>query len=514
MLAALGAVILATLVAALLILGPDRKAGADSDGAATIAVLPFADLSEAGDQQYFADGLSEEILNVLSRVEGLRVASRTSSFQRRDRAGMSAGQIGAELGVRHLLDGSIRRAGGKLRVSAQLIDAETDTEMWSQTFDRDLTMADVFAIQDEIASGIVKALGEQMDVGHANAMKFAAAADTKNLDAYADYLRGQSLFNSRTAKNYPALLASFRSAVDKDPGFTRAWVGLAAAYSVASSFLSEQDYRAGDFAAKAEEAVERAIRAEPDFAMAHSVAANVALMNGYDADSMDRAMAEFDKALELDPEEPLAYNWRAQLKATVGDLAGAREDAGKAIAIDPQDTVAHELMVLLHLYENDVAGALKAQRKAGRYLPTISDALALALARRGDRAGLNEVVKLMGGDWRSYGAFIERIAAGDVPPQAARSQMGRILTRLDKEVPTVMTPFRRHMIRDFESLADEPPGNFPIYWMKTWPALRDHPARYENMLARDLGAYWARHGLPSMCTAIPRRPDGRDFACR
>ena len=512
-LAAIGAAILAALVAAFLILRPGGEGKAGDPIAASIAVLPFADLSQAADQQYFADGMAEEILNILSRVDGLRVASRTSSFQHRDREGADAGEIARALGVRHLLDGSVRRAGDTLRVSARLVDAQSDTELWSQTFDRRLTMDNLFAIQDEIAAGIVAALGEQMDLGHADALKFAAAADTKNLDAYSDYLRGQSLFYSRSAKNYPEILAAFQAAVAKDPKFARAWVGLGGAYSVASPFLSEQAYRQGEFAEKAKEAVDRAIALEPDYALAHTVAANVELMEGYDADSMARAMAEFDKALELDSEEPLAYNWRAQLKATVGDFAGAKEDVARAIAIDPGDNVAHEVAVALHLYEGDIDRALKAQRRAGRYLPTLSDALALALARRGDRSAMNEVVELMGGDWPSYSAFIERMAAGNVPPGAAESEMAAILADLGKETPSVMTQFRRYMIRDFDSLANAPEGNLPIYWMRTWPAFLNHRARYQNMMARDLGTYWDRHGLPPMCRAIDPRPDGRDFKC-
>lgn len=511
--AGLAAALIAALAAAFLLLRPGGDGSPAAPVAASIAVLPFEDLSPAGDQQYFADGMSEEILNVLSRVDGLRVASRTSSFKHRDRNNATAGEIARALGVRHLLDGSVRRAGDTLRVSAQLIDADTDTELWSQTFDRDLTMENLFAIQDQIASGIVTALGEQMYLGHADALKFAAAADTKNLDAYSDYLRGQSLFYSRSAKNYPEILAAFRAAVEKDPGFTHAWVGLAGAYSVASPFLSEQEFRDGNFAEKAREAVGRAIALEPDFAMAHTAAANVALMEGYNADSMARAMAQFDKALALDPDGPLAYNWRAQLKATVGDLAGAKQDIARAIAIDPGDAVAHEVAVVLHLYENDIDGALEAQRKAGRYLPTLSDALALALARRGNREALNEVVRLMGGNWQAYSAFIEELAAGKIPPEAATHRMAQILAGLGKDVPTVMTQFRRYMVRDFDSLADAPEGNLPIYWLRTWPAFLDHPARYENMMARDLGTYWARHGLPEMCTAIAPRPDGRAFAC-
>ena len=513
--------VIALLSALLVYQFVDRRAAigeAEQDRAvsvqsASIAVLPFADLSPLGNQGYFADGMAEEISNVLSRVDGLRVAPRTSSFQFRDRKGVATRDIASVLGVKHFLEGSVRRAGNQVRISAQLVDAENDVELWSQTFDETLTMDNLLAIQDEIASGIVKALSKRMSLGHADALKFAAAADTKSLDAYADYLRGQSLFASRTAKNYPQVVAAFQSAVAKDPRFTRAWVGLGGAYSVASTFLSDDDYSEGDFPSKAEEAVRRAMALEPDFAMTHSVAANVALMKGYNSDSMTRAMDGFDKALQLDPREPLAYNWRAQLKATVGDLAGAKEDISKTIAIDPGDTVAHGLMVALHLYEDDVAGALKAQRSAGRYLPTLSDSLALALARRGDRSGTEEVVKLMGGEWQEYSAFIEQIATGRVDPAAAQSRMKDILPKLDSRVPTVLTPFRLHMARRFDELAQLPEGNFPIYWMRSWPAYLQHPARYRNMMDRDLSRYWKRHGYPPKCRAIAPVADGRDFEC-
>ena len=120
--------------------------------AASIAVLPFADLSAEKDQQYFSDGIAEEILNVLARIDGLKVASRTSAFQFRSAAaGIPA--IAGELGVRHVLEGSVRKAGNRVRITAQLIDASTDARLWSETFDRTLTAEDLFAIQDEIASG-------------------------------------------------------------------------------------------------------------------------------------------------------------------------------------------------------------------------------------------------------------------------------------------------------------------------------------------------------------------------
>src|SRR5450755_1063341 len=156
--------------------------------AASIAVLAFSDLSAEGNQGYFSDGIAEEILNVLAHVHGLKVASRTSSFQFR-KSDLGAPAIAQKLGVRHILEGSVRKAGDTVRITAQLIDATTDQHLWSQTFDRPLTTANLFAIQDEIAKTIVDqltaAIGGTADV----AMPKTKKADTANLEAYDLYLK-------------------------------------------------------------------------------------------------------------------------------------------------------------------------------------------------------------------------------------------------------------------------------------------------------------------------------------
>src|SRR6516225_2013341 len=193
----------------------------------SIAVLAFSDLSAEGNQGYFADGIAEEILNVLAHVNGLKVASRTSSFQFR-KSDLGATAIAQKLGVRHILEGSVRKAGDTVRISAQLIDASTDEHEWSQSFDRPLSTASLFAIQDEIAKSIVDHLAATMGDSADIAKPVARKADTADVDAYDLYLKGRALFIARTKQNLRAAIEPLKGSVAKDPKFARAWEMLGA----------------------------------------------------------------------------------------------------------------------------------------------------------------------------------------------------------------------------------------------------------------------------------------------
>src|SRR6266851_2119417 len=195
--------------------------------AASIAVLAFSDLSAEGNQGYFSDGIAEEILSVLAHVNGLKVASRTSSFQFR-KSDLGAPAIAQKLGVRHILERSVRKAGDTVRITAQLIDASTDQHEWSQSFDRPLSTANLFAIQDEIAKSIVDHLTAAMGSAADVAGPVARKADTANEDAYDLYLKGRSLFIARTKENLAEAARILKVAVPKDPKFARAWEMLGA----------------------------------------------------------------------------------------------------------------------------------------------------------------------------------------------------------------------------------------------------------------------------------------------
>ncbi|HKJ18892.1 MAG TPA: hypothetical protein VJ984_16180, partial [Xanthomonadales bacterium] len=191
-------------------------------GVTSIAVMPFVNMSSEAEQDYFSDGISEEILNVLAGVEGLQVTSRSSSFALRD-DNLDIPTIAEKLGVNHVLEGSVRKAGNRVRVTAQLIQVDQDAHLWSDTYDRDLN--DIFAIQDEISGAIVDALKEEL--GLSQGIDVIDSRLHTNPDAYAAYLRGNHLLNQRTRRALETAVTEYRSALVLDPEFARAHAQLA-----------------------------------------------------------------------------------------------------------------------------------------------------------------------------------------------------------------------------------------------------------------------------------------------
>ncbi len=233
---------------------------------ASIAVLPFADLSPESDQEYFSDGISEEILNVLVRIENLDVASRTSSFGFKGQKELGIPVIAQKLKVRHVLEGSVRKAGDTVRITAQLIDAQTDTHLWSQTYDRQLTTENIFHVQDEIAAAIVEQLGPL--IGEVIAAPAPRETATSNLDAYSAYLKAQGLFHRRSSLNLEEIVQLYERATELDPDFAEAWAGLANAYSVVPGWELGTDE---EYFPKARAAADRASLLDDRLALPYAV---------------------------------------------------------------------------------------------------------------------------------------------------------------------------------------------------------------------------------------------------
>jgi adenylate cyclase len=203
---------------------PKLSPPAEKEGVRSVAVLPFVDLSAERDQEYLSDGVAEEILNVLTKVGGLHVPARTSCFAFRG-ANVDAREIGKRLGVEALLEGSIRKAGNRLRITVQLIDAQNGYRLWSERFDRELD--DIFAIQDEIARHVVDALGLSLTRREERRL---LKRSTSNVPAYEFYLRGRKLFQKWTRQNIELARQMFQRASELDPDFAGAWAGLATAH--------------------------------------------------------------------------------------------------------------------------------------------------------------------------------------------------------------------------------------------------------------------------------------------
>ncbi|MEE8295236.1 MAG: hypothetical protein V3R64_05950, partial [Sphingomonadales bacterium] len=292
-------------------------------GQASIAVLPFVNLSSDPEQEYFSDGISEEILNVLVRVEGLSVASRTSAFAYKG-SNLSLSDIADELNVEHVLEGSVRKSGNQIRITAQLIDADTDRHLWSETYDRELT--DIFAIQDEISNAIVNALKETLGMESLEAVSVKKLTD--NMSAYEQFLKGRELFKSRSDLRESVRL--LESAVAADPGFTRGWEILAAAYHVAP-FWGGDDGR--DLQALAREAANKAISLDDNSSMAYAVLGSLSTVFGI-GDFLE-GIDYLNKAVEKDSKNTTALLWRGIFIREVGFFDESIEDFTACLEIDP-----------------------------------------------------------------------------------------------------------------------------------------------------------------------------------
>jgi TolB-like protein/Tfp pilus assembly protein PilF len=301
--------------------------------AASIAVLPFADLSQAGDQGYFSDGMAEEILNVLAKVKGLQVASRTSSFAFKDQEDLGIPAIAQQLGVRHVLEGSVRRAGGTIRITAQLIDADVDRHLWSETFDRPLTAENVFAIQDEIAKAIVAALVKALPAAKVGAV--GRTATTTDLGAYDNYLQARALVRSR----HELLLADqlVEKSLQQDSKYAPAWELRAALQSLLSEY-TDTPLSAEDLDRRGTEYADRALSLDPDSALALAVKANLranAVQELRGRHDLADVIADLERSVKLDPNSVNALNWLGRARLLVGQPDKGLEAFQRCVQVDP-----------------------------------------------------------------------------------------------------------------------------------------------------------------------------------
>jgi adenylate cyclase len=305
----------------------ERKAGIRS-----IAVLPFVDLSPERDQEYFSDGVAEEILNALTKVGDLHVPARTSCFAFRG-ASMDAREIGRRLGVNTLLEGSVRKAGNRLRISVQLIDTRNGYQLWSERFDRELE--DVFVVQDEIAHSVLSALGLSLTQREERRL---LKPSTANVQAYESYLRGRKFFQKWTRQNIEFARQMFDRAIEQDPNFAAAWAGLATAYlHLVGWGGGESDFE------DARKASTRALELDPELAEAHVAAGQGLSMEQRYAD----ATAAFERAIELDPTLFDAYYYYARSCFKAGDLEKSLRLFQQARRVRPEDYQPSALIALV-----------------------------------------------------------------------------------------------------------------------------------------------------------------------
>ncbi len=335
----------------------DRLAPQDQgrdDDQPSIAVLPFLDLSPEQDQEYFCEGVAEEILNALTRIGNLHVAARSSSFQFSSQSG-DVREAGRKLGVKTILEGSVRKAGGKLRVSAQLVNVSDGYHVWSKVFDEDLE--DVFAIQDEIAKSIAETLMETISAQEWEAIR---ALPRTHIDAYDYYLRGRQFFKRFHKVDIEHARQMFWQALDVDPDFALAWAGYADCHSFLMMYVDPDPLHAE----QADHASKRALELAPELAEAHASRGLACLVGR----RFDRAERAFRRALQLNPRLFEAYYYFARTRFHQGDLEGAAKLFRKAAETDPADYQSRCLRVQILRGTGHTALAMEEAREAVKVL--------------------------------------------------------------------------------------------------------------------------------------------------
>jgi len=462
----------------------------------SIAVLPFTDMSPDQDQGYFSDGISEELLNLLVGVDGLKVASRTSSFTFRG-SNQNLGEIARELKVDHVLEGSVRKAGNRVRITAQLIDASTDRHLWSDTFDRDLV--DIFAIQDEIANAIVDALRSELGV-LADSRPVSVSVATENLDAYELYLQARGLFIARDRLEESIRL--FEQAVELDPEFARAWEGLGAVYAVAESW----DILDREYSKLALMASHKALEINPELSMPLAVIGSKTI--DLERDFIG-GMAFLDRAINNDPKNATTYLWRGISWATLGFNDRAIADVKSCLELDPHyencrrhlaryQLIAGNTESALELFQMGVESGFEGS-EAPFYQP---------LMNSGNRLAVAYGLWARKGDDRSFPAGII-LDALELPDMDHSDGLKKFLSWLEVkgENPALWSEYLM-ILGTYEYVA---PVDFSNSWV--WDPAKEKFRRSAKFkpFVRELGVtvYWRQVDFPPRCRPL----DEEDFEC-
>ncbi len=365
----------------------------------SIAVLPFENMSDDPANEYFSDGLSEELLNMLAGIQELRVTARTSSFSFKDKD-TDIPTIGRLLNVANVLEGSVRKSGNQLRITAQLINAETGYHLWSATYDRE--MDDIFAVQDEIATAVVAAL-------RLSILREAPRARETTPEAFAAYLHGLHFYQQRTNDGYDKAVQYVQQALKIDPEYVPAWTLLGATYSN-QALTGQMPF--DDANTKALAAIEKALQIDPSFALANSARAWLAMV--YERDYAVSA-AYFRRALDLAPENSIILGNAAVLARALGRIDKAIEMTQKGLALNPVSAFAYVNLSDQLSHAGRPADAAEAARKAIELAPGYSTAKvnlagAYLLGEQPEMA--IEVAEQF--DWPFYELFIHALAYDDL----------------------------------------------------------------------------------------------------
>lgn len=472
-------------------------------GDKSIAVLPFVNMSDDVENEYFSDGISEELLNVLVKVEGLRVASRTSSFSFKD-TNTPIPEIAEALNVANVLEGSVRKSGDTIRITAQLIDVKTDSHLWSETYDR--KFEDIFVIQDEISAHIVDAL--KVALG-AEVLATGPPKPTENLAAYEDFLKGRYLWQRRGEDNIRNAITLFERATSADSGFARAWSGLAAAHLTMPLYSGEPRDVHDPLALKY---AEKALALEPGIAEAHAVIADILRMDGLQWIEAER---HYRKAIELEPKNPTVYLWYSEHLQGVGRLEDALNAALKSLELDPYSMPSNARVALTYRMNGNTEQSIAYSKAAWDLGYTFAPfVLAFEEIRRADPdAALGWIDEIE----RAFGPDMAKLFRLLVEAHTNADRADEFLAYLDASdlLPKhIVAVYYAEMLRLDEAF--ERFGEVDLSgqdWLRIWSpelqAFRGDPRFGEMLKADGIVNYWDVTGWPETCSR-----DGEAVTCR
>lgn len=365
----------------------------------SIAVLPFGNMSEDPQQEYFSDGISEDIITDLSKISGLIVIARNSSFAYKGKA-VNIQQIGQDLRVRYLLEGSVRKAGDKVRINAQLIDASSGHHLWADRYDGD--MSDIFALQDNITRKIISALALKLTANEETAV---TDRGTDNLQAYDSFLKGWQGYRMMTKEGFAEAKIHLGKAVELDPEFARAYAALAVLYWKAIQIASPE-LREG--LGINNPAARNAVRNKPHFLLKKAMRNPTALAHGLMSQfylfryQHDEALSEIEQAVAMDPNDPELYAWMSHILWLIGKNKEAIESAKMGLRLDPNNPTAYLIQqAKAYLPDGNLEESLLLLERAKRLNPNLSGSIALTESIIYGIQGRDEEARI------AYGLFVK-----------------------------------------------------------------------------------------------------------
>ena len=476
----------------------------------SIAVLPFDDMSPAHDQEYFSDGMAEELLNALAKVKDLQVAGRTSSFSfKGKKADLRA--IGKALGVANILEGSVRKQGDKVRITAQLIRTDNDFHLWSETYDGDLS--DVFELQERIARAITKQL-EVVLAGDQKARLVPVA--TTNAEAHTLYLQATAVFNRRDGAHFPDAIADLNEAVRLDPKYARAHARLASLHVIDNNYTGADETES---LAACEREANLAIGLDPTLGEPHAA---LGVLHEYRREWL-AARVEAERSVEIDPGDTNAQFWLGLNRIDAGYVALGTASIDRALTIDPLLPNALGWRSYLYLEAGDRDNARRLGQRAvaqglvaaERYLASIAheegrDADAIALFTRGAKSSLV-------GFPEDASAVLARGRYGDAAERARAIAMIDAYLATGPKVVSAGASWALLLLGDPAralALAQEPrTSNDTLFTVALWTspgaAARKLPQFAQYLQTVGLPDVWARFGPPDRC----RKQESGDYVC-